>query len=101
MLQDRASALAEELDAARAEAREAEERARRLDDGMSKLISDISDERERYANRLKEAESEISRRSSLADKLAENLRAAEKRAAQAEDAVERAALDAESTAVEL
>ena len=87
MLQDKVSALTDELYTARSKTEAAERRVRQLDNGMSELISNISDERDLYANVLKErerlagllddAESELSRRSSLADRLSEELQAAE------------------------
>lgn len=111
MLQDKVSALTDELYTARSKTEAAERRVRQLDNGMSELISNISDERDLYANVLKErerlagllddAESELSRRSSLADRLSEELQAAEKRAAQAENAAKEAALDSESLAKDL
>ena len=111
MLQDKVSALTDELATARSKTEAAERRIRQLDDGRSELISNISDERDLYANVLKErerlaslldeAESELSRRSSLADRLSEELQAAEKRAAQAENAAKEAALDSESLAKDL
>ena len=111
MLQDKVSALTDELYTARSKTEAAERRVRQLDNGMSELISNISDERDLYANVLKERErlagllddagSELSRRSSLADRLSEELQAAEKRAAQAENAAKEAALDSESLAKDL